>query len=52
MVEIAFSFCQKEIPVLPMHDSFIIERKYSTELKMKMEKVFQEFNNGFNCKVK
>lgn len=51
-LEIINFFCQKGIPVLPIHDSFIIEKQYSAELKAKMQEVFEKNNNGFSCKIK
>ena len=51
-LEIIYYFCQNGIPVLPMHDSFIIEKKYSSMLKSKMKDVFSKYNNGFACSLK
>ncbi len=35
------------IPVLPVHDSFIIEKEKEAELKDVMEKVYSKFNGKF-----
>lgn len=51
-LEIVYYFYQNGIPVLPMHDSFIIEKKYSPMLKSKMKDVFSKYNNGFACSLK
>ena len=51
-LEIINSFYKRGIPVLPMHDSFIIDKQYSSELKDKMREVFGKYNNGFSCKIK
>ena len=45
-------FMQKNISVLPIHDSFIIDSTYADELKSAMEKTYSEYNNGFFCAVK
>ena len=45
-------FMQKNISVLPIHDSFIIDSAYSNELKSVMEQTYSAYNNGFFCAVK
>lgn len=51
-VSILDYFMQKDISVLPIHDSFIIDSDYAAELKTIMEKTYSEYNNGFCCTVK
>ena len=45
-------FQRRGIPVLPVHDSFIIEKEKDAELKDVMEKVYSKFNGEFSCVVK
>ena len=45
-------FTQKNIPVLSVHDSYIIENKHSGELNTVMNKVVTEELNGFNINIK
>ena len=51
-LEIIDSFYKKGIPVLPMHDSFIINKKHSSDLKNTMKEIFKKYNDGFECRVK
>ena len=51
-LEIIDFFYRNGIPVLPIHDSFIIEKKHSTWLKNKMREIFKKYNNGFECNIK
>lgn len=51
-LEIVEHFYQKGIPVLPMHDSFIIENSCASGLKEKMKEVFRKYNYDFECQVK
>lgn len=43
-LEIVYHFYQKGIPVLPVHDSFIIEKQYTEDLKKEMKAIFQGEN--------
>jgi len=51
-LEIIDFFYRNGIPVLPIHDSFIIEKKHSAWLKNKMREIFKKYNNGFECNIK
>ena len=51
-IDILSHFANKGIPVLPVHDSFIIAASYGDELKDVMQKVYSAHNNGFYCPVK
>ena len=51
-LEIIDFFYRNGIPVLPIHDSFIIEKKHSAWLKNKMQEIFKKYNNGFECNIK
>ena len=51
-IDIVSYFANKGIPVLPVHDSFIIAQKYSEELKTVMARIYSQYNNGFSCVIK
>lgn len=51
-IDIVSYFANKGIPVLPVHDSFIIAQKYSKELKTVMARIYSQYNNGFSCVIK
>ena len=51
-IDILTHFVKKGIPVLPVHDSFIIATGYGDELKSVMQHVYSAHNNGFTCPVK
>ena len=51
-IDILSHFAKRGIPVLPVHDSFIIATGYGDELKEVMQKVCSAHNNGFTCPVK
>jgi len=51
-LDIVSHFIDKGIPILPVHDSFIVQAKYSTELKQVMESTYKHHTGGFDCEVK
>jgi hypothetical protein len=51
-LDIVHYFALRDIPVLPVHDSFIIDRKHRAQLSRKMEETFKKHNHGFSCPVK
>ena len=51
-IDVLSHFAKRGIPVLPVHDSFIIATGYGDELKEVMQKVYSAHNNGFTCPVK
>lgn len=51
-LEIISSFKDQDIPVLPVHDSFIIQKEFKVLLRDVMDKTFKKYNNGYSCKIK
>lgn len=51
-LDIVSRFAAQEIPVLPVHDSFIIEKSCQSRLRIVMKEVYSAHNNGFTCRVK
>jgi len=45
-------FLNKKVPILCMHDSFIVEEQYKAELKQIMDEMYQKHTGGFKCEVK
>jgi len=50
-VDVIYHFVKQEIPILSMHDSFLIERKYKDELEQVMKEKYYK-NTGFTIIVK
>jgi len=50
-LDVCYYFAQKNIPILPVHDSFIIQEQYKNELKKVMQDVYKRHTN-FRIKVK
>lgn len=51
-LDIVSCFGEWDIPVLPVHDSFIIDASYKDQLERKMKDVYRHYNNGLDCKIK
>lgn len=51
-IEIVSHFVNRGIPIIPIHDSFIIQSKYAEELREEMDKTFKKYNGGFKCPIK
>jgi len=45
-------FAKQNIPILPVHDSFIVQDKYKHELRLIMEHSYEKHTKGFKCKIK
>ena len=45
-------FAEKDVPVLPVHDSFVIEKSHAQELRNVMAAAYKKYNNGHSCPVK
>ncbi len=45
-------FAKQNIPILAIHDSFIVQDKYEKELRQVMEKTYEKHTKGFKCKIK
>ena len=51
-LDIVDHFAKQNIPILAIHDSFIVQRKYKEELRQVMESTYKKHTNGFKCKIK
>jgi hypothetical protein len=45
-------FARREIPILPVHDSFVVQQQYGDELRQVMENTYKKKTGGFTCPVK
>jgi hypothetical protein len=52
-VDVCMFFVKKKppVPILPIHDSFIVQRKFKKELKGVMEEQYEKHTGGFTCKI-
>lgn len=51
-LDIIDHFATQNIPILAIHDSFIVQEKYKDELCHTMERIYEKHTNGFKCKIK
>jgi len=51
-LDIVDHFAKQNIPILAIHDSFIVQDKYKNELRLVMEHSYEKYTNGFKCKIK
>ena len=51
-LDIVDHFAKQNIPILAVHDSFIVQEKYEDELRQTMENTYEKHTNGFKCKIK
>lgn len=51
-LEVVNHFVKKNIPILPIHDSFIVERQYKNELLDVMNSAYAKQTGGFRIKIK
>ncbi len=45
-------FAKQDIPILAVHDSFVVQEQYKDELFQVMKKVYQQKTGGFRIRVK
>lgn len=51
-LDVVKHFSKKGIPILPVHDSFIVQAQYKDELKNVMEQAYQKHTNGYLINIK
>jgi len=51
-LDIVSHFAKQKIPILAVHDSFIVQDKYKNELRQTMENTYEKHTKGFECKIK
>ncbi len=51
-LDIVDHFASLGIPILSVHDSFIVQAQHRTELLNTMKRTYQKWTNGFRCPIK
>ena len=51
-LDIVDHFAKQKIPILSIHDSFIVQDKYKNELRQTMENTYEKHTKGFECRIK
>lgn len=51
-LDVVHHFAKKNIPILAIHDSFIVQEKYKEELRQVMEVTYEKHTKGYKCKIK
>ena len=51
-LEILNRFADLDIPILPVHDSFIVDHNQTNNLRKVMEETYERYNGGHKCVVK
>jgi len=51
-LDIVNHFVKKNIPILAVHDSFIVQKKYQSALRETMKRIYKKHTKGFRCPVK
>jgi len=50
-LDIVWHFVKQNIPVLPVHDSFIVQCQYEDELRLVMQQKYMKHTGGFRCRI-
>jgi len=51
-LDIVDHFAKQRIPILAIHDSFIVQYRYKDELKQTMSQTYKKHTGGFRCPIK
>lgn len=51
-LEVLRWFTKKEIPCIPIHDSFLVPACYEPQLREVMERMYKKITGGFRCPIK
>lgn len=51
-LDVVDHFAAQKIPILAIHDSFIVQKKYKEELWQVMESTYEKHTKEFKCKIK
>lgn len=51
-LDVCKHFAKQNIPILPIHDSFIVQAKYEQELREVMDKMYKKHANNYTCPIK
>lgn len=51
-LEVVKQFTSRDIPLLAIHDSFIVQKRWEDELRKVMTAAFKKYSGGFECPIK
>jgi hypothetical protein len=51
-LDVVQHFAKQNIPILAVHDSFLVQRQYEAELKRVMQSIYSKHTGGFRCAIK
>lgn len=51
-LDVVWRFAEQGIPIIPVHDSFIVQDNHAEELWQVMDTTYQKHNDGFTCPIK
>lgn len=51
-LDVVWHFARQGIPILSIHDSFIVQAQYDGELRCFMDQTYRKHTGGFSCPVK
>lgn len=51
-LDVVWHFTKQRVPIIPVHDSFVVQGQYAEELWHVMDETYQKHNDGFTCPIK
>ncbi len=51
-LDVVGGFSEDGIPIIPLHDGFIVQRKYDERLREAMDQTYRSHNKRFKCPIK
>lgn len=51
-IDVVGHFAKRGIPILAIHDSFIVQQQHKNELYLIMDKAYKKHSGGFSCPIK
>jgi len=51
-LDVVWHFTKQSVPIIPVHDSFIVQEQHAEELWQVMDETYQKHNDGFACPIK
>ncbi len=51
-LDVVWRFAEQGIPIIPVHDSFIVQDNHAEELWQVMDETYEKHNDGFTCPIK
>ena len=51
-LDVVWHFAKQGVPVIAIHDSFLVPVEYDDELRRTMDKTYRKHTGGFSCQIK